>query len=94
MIKKVKLGDEVECTVTGFKGIAVCRTQYLNGCDRLGVQPPIDKDGKHPEALHFDEMQLQVTKPGKYKPQPVWDDEGKPETVKRNVGGPTSNRII
>ena len=63
MKKKLKLGDEVRDTVTGFTGIAVCRHSYLQGCDRLTVQPPIDKDRKMPESESFDEPQLEVVKP-------------------------------
>jgi len=56
----VELGDHVRDTVSGFEGVAVARTEYLNGCARVGVQPPVDKDGKLPEAHHFDEPQLEV----------------------------------
>ena len=33
------LGDEVKDTITGFKGIVVARTEWLNGCARVTVQP-------------------------------------------------------
>lgn len=63
----VKLGDRVKDKVTGFEGIAVSRHSYLNGCDRINVQPLVDKDGKIPEDQTFDEPQLVVTKAGYYK---------------------------
>jgi len=63
----VKLGDEVKDLVTGFKGIAVARHSYLNGCDRITVQPPCKKGEPLPEELNFDEPQLVVTKVGKVK---------------------------
>ena len=40
---KIKLGQEVRDRVTGFKGIATARTTYLQGCDRISVQPQISK---------------------------------------------------
>lgn len=61
---QIQLGLEVEDLVSGLKGIAECRCQWLNGCVRIGVQPPIDKDGKLPSASYIDEIQLVVTGPG------------------------------
>lgn len=72
----VHLGDEVKDTVTGFKGIVTSITEYLNGCRRVGVQPPIDKDGKMPDAYSIDEPQLVITKAGKVKVGP--QDTGGP----------------
>lgn len=56
----IKLGDEVKDKVSGFQGIAVARHTYLNGCDRISIQPKIDKEGKLPESQSFDEPQLEV----------------------------------
>ena len=58
----INLGDLVKDTVTGFKGIAVSRHSYLNGCDRISVQPIINKEGNHPDSVTFDEPQLSVLK--------------------------------
>lgn len=55
----VKLGDIVKDTVTDFKGIAVARCVYLNGCVRIEVQPKELIDGKIIEALWIDESQLE-----------------------------------
>lgn len=57
---KVKLGDLVLDSVSGFKGIAVSEHMYLNGCSRFSVQPHVDKDGKLPDTETFDEPQLEV----------------------------------
>lgn len=54
----IKLGTEVVDIVSGFCGIAVARHSYLNGCDRITVQPKTNKDGKLPEEKTFDEPQL------------------------------------
>lgn len=76
-MQKINLGDEVVDTVTGFKGIAIGRTTWLSGCDRITVQPKgINKEGKLFESQTFDEDLLDVVKPKKVK-------EGK-----HNTGGP------
>lgn len=59
----VELGDEVKDRVTGYQGIATSRHTYLQGCDRIGVQKKVGKDGKVPEAQIFDEPQLIIIKP-------------------------------
>jgi len=58
----VTLGDKVKDKISGFSGIAVSRHSYLNGCDRISVQPIVDKKGKHPDSMSFDEPQLKVLK--------------------------------
>ena len=63
----VTLGDYVKDTVSGFKGVAVSRHSYLNGCDRITVQPLIDKKGKHPDSVTFDEPQLIILRSQKVK---------------------------
>jgi len=56
----VELGDKVKDSVTGFTGVAIGRTQWLYGCDRIIVQPPVGKDGKLGETGQFDEPSLVV----------------------------------
>jgi len=58
----IELGDEIKDTVTGFKGIAVAKTDWLNGCTRWTIQPSVDKEGKVPPAECFDETQLVLVK--------------------------------
>ncbi len=58
----INLGDKVKDTISGFTGIVTCRHEYLNGCARLSVQPPVNKDGTLPEERTFDEPQLEVKK--------------------------------
>jgi len=64
---KIKLGDEVRDVITGFRGIAVARTNWLYGCDRIVIQPPVDKDGKHPDNISFDEPSVKRVKKEKVK---------------------------
>jgi hypothetical protein len=61
-MSEIELGQEVRDTVSGFQGIAVCRHIYLNGCARISIQPPVDKEGKLPEVVTLDEPQLEVIK--------------------------------
>lgn len=77
MIKKdIKLGDKVKCTITGFEGIAVARTQFINGCTQFDILPKCKDKGKIPEAVSIDKQSLEVIEPPKKKP------------VKSSTGGP------
>ena len=62
---RIALGDKVKDTISGFIGVAVSFHDYLNGCRRISIQPPITKDKKLPEAATFDEPQLEIVKPKK-----------------------------
>jgi hypothetical protein len=75
----VNLGDEVRDTVTGFSGIAVSCHTYLQGCNRITVQPPVDKDGKNQDTCSFDEPQLEVITPQKIKARSGSNLTGGPE---------------
>ena len=74
----VSLGDEVKDTISGFQGIAIARHIFLQGCDRITIQPPVGKDGKLPEERSFDEPQLEIIKAKKIERQ----------APKKNPGGP------
>jgi hypothetical protein len=60
----VKLGDRVRDKISGFEGIAAARTEYLNGCVRITVEPEGLHDGKPVEAQWFDEQQVDVIEAG------------------------------
>jgi len=58
---EIKLGDKVKCKVTGFVGIAIARTEFLNGCIQYSVVPKCKKgDTKMPEEMGIDEQSLEV----------------------------------
>lgn len=63
-MKTVQLGDKVKDAVTGFTGIAVGRSEWLNGCVRIAVQSDKLKDGLPTESHWIDEPQLSVIKAG------------------------------
>lgn len=56
----IKLGEKAKDTVSGFEGICVARTEWLNGCWRITLQPKVDKEGKCGDNVTFDEPQLKV----------------------------------
>ncbi len=62
-MNNIHLGDKVKDSITGFVGIAVGRTIWIQGCDRITVQPEgLTKEGKLYESFSFDEPQLIVVK--------------------------------
>ena len=66
MNKEIKLGDVVRCKLTGFKGTAIEKTEFINGCIQFGVLPRCGKDGKMPDAISLDIQSLElVSKPKK-----------------------------
>ena len=78
-MKTAKLGDKARCKVSGFVGVVVAATTWLNGCVRLTLQPAAKKDGTLPETQTFDVDQLSVVKAGYAEPAPS------------NDGGPVPN---
>jgi hypothetical protein len=64
----VNLGDKVKDTISNFIGIAVSRHIYLNGCNRITVQPCAERNKKLPESQTFDEPQLIVLQAKKVLP--------------------------
>lgn len=59
-VRNVKLGDLVRDAVSGYTGIVVCCSLWLNGCWRIIVQSQEMKDGKIVESVCFDDLQLEV----------------------------------
>ena len=59
-MKEIKLGDKVRCKITGFTGIAVAKTEFLNGCVQWNVLPKAGKDAKMPEDMGIDEQSLEI----------------------------------
>lgn len=67
---EIKLGTECQDRISKFRGIAIARTTYLQGCNRILLQPQVDtgvlglKSGDRPEPQHFDEPDLIVVGKG------------------------------
>ena len=67
-MSKINLGDKVKDPITGLTGVAVGRTTWLHGCDRIVVQPEgLTKEGKPFDSLSVDEPQLVLIKSKKVK---------------------------
>lgn len=61
MNEQIELGDEVKDAVTGFQGVVVGITTWLNGCRRMVVQPrTLEEKGRMPSSESIDETQLEV----------------------------------
>ena len=63
---KLALREEVMDTITGYSGVVIGVTFWLNGCVRVGVQTKEMKDGKPIDPEWFDDQQLEsIAKPEK-----------------------------
>ena len=76
---KFSCGDELKDRVTGFSGIAMCRTEWITNCNTYGLQPrTLTKEGNLAGRQHFDEPNLELVKASVIEQQP-----------ERVPGGPT-----
>ena len=65
------LGKIVKCIITGLKGTATARIEYINGCVQYQVQPRVVKDGVPAVSRWYDQEQLVVVGPKiAIKPKP------------------------
>lgn len=66
---RIPLGAKVRDVITGGEGIAVARTLWLAGCERVSYQPVLGddyaKERKIPELVCVDEAQLELLDPGR-----------------------------
>jgi len=58
--KEVCLGDKVKDTVTGFTGIVVSITEYLQGCKRISVAAKVKQNALPGDWANFDMPQVKV----------------------------------
>jgi len=70
--EEAQLGDEASDMVSGFQGVVTAKTEFLNGCVRCAIDPPVDKDGKPVDTRWFDIEQLEVVQRGKVVPKATW----------------------
>lgn len=71
---EIQLGDKVRCKVTGFVGVAISKTEFLNGCIQYDVVPKVTKDNKILDGVSIDEQSLEVVSKKK-KPKKFWKKE-------------------
>lgn len=63
----MRLGEKVRDDITGFEGIADSRTEYQNGCVRIGVQPfGLNEKGEPGDVVYFDEQRLSAASTAKF----------------------------
>ena len=65
---KICLGDEVEDLITGYKGVAVARTKFMNGCIQYTVACKMKKgETEYPKdfGIAIDEQSLKIIKKNK-----------------------------
>lgn len=58
-----ELGVKVKDRLSGATGIAVVRAKHMYSGDRYGIQLPINKEGKIPDLVVFDEQDLEQIDP-------------------------------
>lgn len=63
MRQKISLGDKARDTISGFEGIVVAITNWLNGCQRITIAPQKIHDGKVIDSHTFDAEQVAVVTP-------------------------------
>lgn len=57
-VQEVQLGNVYEDGITGFKGTATGKCEYLSGCNQVLLVPKVDKDGKRLAGEWFDIQRL------------------------------------
>jgi len=87
-MSEIKLGDEVQDVISGFKGIAIGKTKWLHGCDRIIIAPRVDKDGKVGDNHSFDDAQVKVLKKKKAPPKKKAAKKGGPRMTPRQKATP------
>ena len=84
-MKHAKLGDKAKCKVSGFTGVVVAETRWLNGCIRITLQPPAKNDGTLPASETFDVGQIEIVKAMAVRPAPS-DDGGPIKSPRQHPG--------
>jgi hypothetical protein len=54
------LGKKYRDTVSGAEGVCVGKSVWLTGCETVGLQGPVDKDGKMPDSQWFDAIRIEA----------------------------------
>lgn len=86
--KTITLGDRVKDKISGFGGIVVAKSEYMNGCRRFSIQSEkLGKDGTIPKDEWFDEPQLTLVKKNVHTAIPIGVVNA-PTPARRYAGGP------
>lgn len=76
----IQLGDVARDSITGYQGVVIARTEWLNGCWRIVIQAQELKDGKPIEAQTFDIEQLVLV-------------QKRGHVAKKDTGGPRPDAV-
>jgi len=90
-VEKIMLGDKVRCIVSGHIGIAVARTEFLNGCVQYSVAGKLKSGEKLSTEGEpsIDEMCLEVIQKKVIKSKEYEDEkENVTKEKKKSNGGP------
>jgi hypothetical protein len=85
-----ELGDTARDSITGFEGVVIGVTNWLNGCVRLVLQPKsLESTGKPVDAQTFDIQQMLLIEVGKER-----DAAAKAaKALTKQPGGPRDNAV-
>lgn len=62
--KEVQLGNKVRDLVTGIEGTATAFAYYLNGCERVAIEPPAENNKVSDKVEWADIQQVQYVDEG------------------------------
>lgn len=89
-MRKIERGDVVRDKLTGLEGTVVARTEWLNGCARICIQPEGVKDGKPYDVSTTDDEQCEFMRRGTVNVVPFeYDAPALPK--QRASGGPQND---
>ena len=83
-MNEIKLGDTVQCKYTGLKGVAMCKTEFINGCVQYSVSPKWNPKSLNPiesSEMQVDSQSLKLIKKGAR-----WNDDDDDDDD--STGGP------
>ncbi|MDI6789931.1 MAG: hypothetical protein QME44_04480 [Thermodesulfobacteriota bacterium] len=82
----ISLGERVKDKISGFEGIACARSEYLNGCKRILIEPTkLKDDGTLIDGQWFDSQQIELLGPGINAEQ---NPSGGPQVTPRRAQDP------
>lgn len=64
MTQEIKLGNTVRDLTTGYEGVAINRTSFMNGTIQYNIQPKANGGTTYPDAISIDEHLMEVIDEG------------------------------
>jgi hypothetical protein len=78
--RSIALGDIARDTISGYEGVVVARTEWINNCVRFTLQAKkLTADGKPVEAVTFDAFDLELVSTREPPVEPVKHGGPRPE---------------